>query len=204
MSLSDVIARSRANKVEPLPLNLGEKAVARTFSVDVFKCRNQLLTDSLMSRMHGSEVGRTMQALPTTPCIPNLAIRKLRAKLILEEALETIAGLGLDVNVKDHNGCEASVDGGGLSFVESIIKPNLIEIFDGLCDLEVVGKGTASACGIALQPGYERTCGNNLLKFAPGHSFNAAGKLVKPPNHPKTDLRSILLEQGADPADLGE
>ncbi len=178
--------------------------MARTYSVDVFKCRSQLLVDSLMARCHGGEQGRTMQALPTAPCIPNLAIRKLRAKLILEEALETIAGLGIDVSARDNNGYEAQVDGAGLTFTESLIKPNLIEIFDGLCDLEVVGKGTASACGIALQPGFERTSGNNLLKFAPGHSFNAAGKLVKPPNHPKTDLRSILLEQGADPADLGE
>jgi hypothetical protein len=174
-----------------------------TFSVDVYKDRNQLLVDSMMARMHASETGRTMQNLPTKPCIPSYAIRALRAKLILEEALETIAGLGVAVyadgsleskhGVVVHDKC--------LNYVEEG-KPNLIEIFDGCCDLEVVVKGCASACGIALQPGFERTAGNNLLKFAPGHSFNSSGKLVKPPSHPKTDLSSLLLAQGADPADL--
>ncbi len=205
MSLIDVILRQRAIKAQ-IDESSGKSTkeatvMARNFSNDVFKDRNQLLVDSLMARMHGSETGRTMQALPTAPCIPNLAIRKLRAKLILEEALETITGLGINLVAKD-SGIDLKICDADLHYEESETKPNLIEIFDGCCDLEVVVKGCASACGIALQPGFERTCGNNLLKFAPGHSFNAAGKLVKPTNHPKTDLRSLLLEQGANPEDL--
>lgn len=80
------------------------------------------------------------QETPEKPCIPSLEIRKLRAKLILEEALETVAALGF------------VTDDGHL--VEDLLsvadeqEPNLVEIADGCEDLKVVTEGTLIACGL--------------------------------------------------------
>jgi len=76
------------------------------------------------------------QETPDKPTIPSLKIRKLRAKLILEEALEEIDALGLCVE-------------GQCDIVESNIEPDLVLIADGLADSHYVGYlGTAIACGI--------------------------------------------------------
>lgn len=99
------------------------------------------------------------QDAPDKPIIPSLEIRKLRAKLILEEALETIVyGLGIywlkqgrDYNfdladilaVLNHN--EAKFED------QEEIKPNLELIADGCSDLKVVTYGTLVACGLIKQ-----------------------------------------------------
>lgn len=100
------------------------------------------------------------QDCPTQPIIPPLEIRKLRAKLILEEALETINALGfrlicerklttLGLTREDYNSMfqlvswQMDLDLNRLS----IIEPNLIDIIDGCEDLKVVIEGTLVACG---------------------------------------------------------
>lgn len=178
--------------------------MSATASSDVFKCRNQLLVEKFMARMHYHPIGAEKQQLPVRPTIPSLDIRKLRAALLLEEALETIAAMGLSVSLDmvalesgDH-----TLEMEHVHFVESGI-PNLKEVLDGCADVQVVTYGLCAAHGIALQPGFEEIAGNNLLKFAPGHSFNERGKLCKPSNHPLPDTRGILLTQGASPSDLG-
>ena len=87
-----------------------------------------------------SQVKEFMQVFgkeaPDKPTIPSLKIRMLRAKLILEEALEEIDALGLCVE-------------GQCDIVESNIEPDLVLIADGLADSHYVGYlGTAIACGI--------------------------------------------------------
>jgi predicted HAD superfamily Cof-like phosphohydrolase len=97
------------------------------------------------------------QERPPAPIIPSLAVRKLRAKLILEEALETIKALGFVVGISNpryedyqyigdswDDICERNIR------LEELHEPNLVEILDGLCDLDYVGtSGTAIACGIS-------------------------------------------------------
>ncbi len=93
------------------------------------------------------------QEVPAKPCIPSLDIRKLRAKLILEEALETIDALGFNIVKNSSRGKrwnewipETVKD---LSVEESSKEPNLTSLIDGLCDLDYVSRcGTAIACGI--------------------------------------------------------
>lgn len=162
------------------------------------KSKRQLMVEVFMAKMRSD-----MQSIPTAPCIPSLEKRKLRASLMLEECLETIReGLGLGVFVK---GTEDEIK--EVEFVEDCSKqPNLIQIADGLMDQGVVNDGTGSTCGIALEPLELIVSANNLMKFAPGHSFNGMGKLIKPPNHP-TPYEAIyyeLLAQGADGEKLAE
>jgi predicted HAD superfamily Cof-like phosphohydrolase len=161
------------------------------------KSRNQLLVELFMAHCHAHPVGLNMHALPVSPSIPSLEARKLSARLMLEECMETIQkGLGLDI-VDVHG----ALDFGRLGFEEKCT-PNLVEVADGLADQEVVNLGTAARCGLAHQPIFEIVAQNNLLKFAEGHRFNAVGKLIKPPNHPVPTglIVDSLLRQGASPS----
>ena len=165
-------------------------------SNDALKSKSQLLVELLMAKMNNKT-----QSIPTRPTVPSDDVCRLRASLMLEEVLETIHALGVDVTVGSYaDGSQKSVDIKSLSF-HNVAKPDLIEIADGLGDLDVVGPcGTASACGIAMEPIKYAIDANNLLKFAPGHKFREDGKLIKPANHPDVhdEICRLLIEQGAD------
>jgi len=110
------------------------------------------------------------QETPEKSYVPSLEIRKLRAKLILEEALETIEGLGFNIALKDtitHEICNRDS-----RFIEAIIvdsdyhKPNLEAIADGLADLHYVGYcGTAVACGLDMEPIFKEVHRSNKSKL---------------------------------------
>lgn len=161
------------------------------------KSRNQLWVELFMARMNNPK-----QPLPVFPTKPRDEVLLLRARLLLEETLETIEALGVrvtlhspgDVMVGDPGNYEP-VDMRAICFAV-VDEPDLIEIADGCADIEVVMLGTAASCGIAHQPIYEEVCENNLLKFAPGHVIDDGGKLIKPPNHPKPAIQRLLEQQG--------
>ena len=148
---------------------------------------------------HQKRVDRFMelaeQNLPLSPSIPSEETRKLRAKLIFEECLETIDALGVSLTTgagafainKDAN-IEYTVDH----------DPDLIEIADGCADVMVVTTGTLSACGIddiELQTIVDE---NNLAKFGPGGHRREDGKWVKPPGHIPPDIRKVIENQRKD------
>lgn len=94
------------------------------------------------------------QEVPDKPTIPSLEVRKLRAKLILEEALETVIhGLGISEIVDDYGYvCDLEellkdLNRDGVMFSSSV-EPSLTEIADGCADLMVVTLGTKAACGL--------------------------------------------------------
>ena len=134
--------------------------------------------------------------MPTKPTIPSLEVRILRARLMLEECLETIEnGLGLSIWVDE----DFIISMKDLTFHERITgaqirEPNLVEIADGLADQEVVNLGTAIACGLNMQPFFDEVMNNNFLKLERG-TIDEYGKLIKPEDHPKPDIEKILKEQ---------
>lgn len=139
------------------------------------------------------------QELPGDPCIPSEEVRLLRARLIMEEALETIRALGFNPHFIDGSGYWDYLD--HQIVMESIQfeldrDADLIEIADGCADLSVVTVGTLSACGIDDEPLLESVDRNNLDKFGPGHSIRKDGKLVKPPGHKPPDIAGVLRKQG--------
>lgn len=135
----------------------------------------------------------TRQALLPQPGVPNDATRVLRAQLILEEALETIAALGVEVRVVPDQ-----LPTGGISNTQHVVlratkrchECRLEDIVDGLCDLQYVAVGTLMSCGVPDVPVQEEVNECNELKF-PQHELvrvNAEGKFLKPdgwvpPNH---------------------
>lgn len=132
------------------------------------------------------------QQIPEKPTIPSLEVRKLRASLVLEEAIELINGLGFCLRDKINDGPVLTID--NFEYVESI-KPNLEKIADGVADVSVVSIGTLTACGIEDQEIIEEVDNNNLAKFGPGHSKRADGKLIKPPSHKPPQIKEILSRQ---------
>ena len=154
--------------------------------------------------------GIPSQDTPAIPLTPAPSVRELRARLILEEALETINAMGVTVIF---DGC-ASTDipeGGQFSTLlnrpsEGWVAPHafkaedkcdIVEVVDGCCDIKVVTTGTLTAFGVADDAVQFETDSNNLRKFAEGHTIREDGKLVKPPNHPNPRIRELLISQGA-------
>lgn len=144
------------------------------------------MKESIMKSEHYKSVESFMilarQDVPESPCVPWVEVRRLRAKLILEEALETVEALGFMAYVGEEHHVHLEHDG----------EPNLIEIIDGCCDVSVVTTGTLIACGVPDLPFLNAVNQNNLDKFGPGHSYREDGKLIKPPGHRKPDIQSIL------------
>src|SRR3990167_702990 len=148
-------------------------------------------------KMVRSFMKKAKQKLPEKPTIPNLKTRKLRAKLMLEEVLETInKGLGLVVMQKTglpKGNFFVNID--DTVFLD-VKKPDLVELADGLGDLHVVAYcGTANACGIDMQPVFEAIHVANMKKFGPGSSIREDGKQLKPPGWQHPDIKSIIGKQ---------
>lgn len=125
------------------------------------------------------------QEIPDTYRIPDEATRLLRARLILEEAVETIEGLGFSVCYKD---TEKKIGIHTASF-EPSFDPDLEKIIDGCCDVQYVAVGTMLCCGAPDNIHMEIVNAANNAKFPGGEAItDANGKFQKPegwnpPNH---------------------
>ena len=148
--------------------------------------------------MHQFRVAKFMslarQELPYVPMVPVESIRRLRAALILEEALETVKALGFDAHV---------FPGGNNKHIVQLHPHDqgcdIVEVIDGCCDVAVVTTGTLCAFGVGDCTPQLLVDQNNLDKFGPGHSYRADGKLIKPPDHKPPALMSELVRQGYCP-----
>ena len=122
------------------------------------------------------------QDAPDEPFEPSLGVRKLRAKLILEEALETIEALGFTAYEVD-----GEID---TRYTHNF---NAIKVIDGCCDISVVTIGTLIACGVPDLPFLEEVDNNNLSKVQNG-TIRGDGKLIKHPDHKPPRIKEILAE----------
>lgn len=134
------------------------------------------------------------QDVPLVPTVPNPEIRLARAKLILEEALETVEALGVSVMAQVDGDDIAFVTGGEFSYHDAGEEEfNMLEVIDGVCDSRVVNTGTLFALGIHNAEDFQSEVDqNNLDKFAPGGYKNADGKWIKPTSHRPPNLAQYL------------
>lgn len=151
------------------------------------KTQHQKRVEALMKKAR--------QEVPDSVKLPSENVLKLRASLILEEALETIRALG--VTVLNRSGGDSVTDCAMSDFFLSCdpSRADLVEIADGCADLSVVTTGTLSACGIDDKELLQEVDKNNLAKFGPGHSYREDGKLIKPPNHQKPNIAAIIYKK---------
>lgn len=137
------------------------------------------------------------QGVPLRPGIPSSPVRMLRAKLILEEALETIEALGFHARCLGQSD-RIRIDDVVMDWSDKngkAITPDLVGIADGCADISVVTIGTLSACGIDAQPIIEAIDESNLAKFTGDAHRREDGKWQKPTGWKAPDIAGILREQ---------
>ncbi|MFQ5570917.1 MAG: hypothetical protein ACE5G0_14650 [Rhodothermales bacterium] len=136
------------------------------------------------------------QATPSTPTVPDEETRILRAKLILEEALETVRALGVGVRLAEGHGPEGVVSAEESDLAFYIDGEADIEwVVDGCADISVVTIGTLIAFGIDDEPILEEVDRANLRKFGPGGYMREDGKWMKPPDWTPPDIMGVLARQ---------
>lgn len=138
------------------------------------------------------------QAVPDKPCIPSEEVRLLRAKLIFEEAMETIHALGVLVRplgeVHAINNLRVVFE--TVTAIGQPLVPDLEQIADGCADISVVTIGTLSACGITDAALLAEVDASNLRKFGPGGYRRDDGKWMKPKDwEPPNILKAIGVEE---------
>lgn len=123
--------------------------------------------------------------------IPPKEERILRSKLILEEAMEQVEGLGVSL-MYNHDDCHPYF------LTEDVIsfKDNgdydAQKVLDAFCDINVINTGTAITCKfseILLDKSQEAVDNNNLSKLdgPDGPIFREDGKLLKPDGYVSVD-----------------
>ena len=154
--------------------------------------------------MHGFD-----QAVPDKPTLPDETVRVLRARLIMEEALETIQdGLRVEVTTYKHKFRSDDVEPVELDFDELSFEAkdgpaDLVELADGCADVSVVTIGTLSAFGIKDKPLLEEVDHNNLAKLEGGPVVDEHGKGQKPEGHKGPDVAGVLVKQDWVPSPPG-
>jgi len=155
------------------------------------------------------------------PALPDADTRLLRAKLIFEEAMETINGLGVQIVFGEHD-CAASgpVTGESQGAINFPAKggregrtashryvdvgddhASLVEVVDGVCDCSVVGVGTLVACRVPDVAAIQMVDEHNLSKFGEGGYRRDDGKWIKPPGLRPPDIGDLLLKMESEWAD---
>lgn len=132
---------------------------------------------------------------PQVPTIPSLEVRILRAKLMLEECLETISkGLGLAPFIQYESDDPAyKFDFDDINFNE-IHSGNLVEIADGCADLKYVTYGTELACGIDGATVFDEVHASNMTKFLDAPHEHGK-KVQKGPSFRPPDIEGVLEAQ---------
>jgi len=175
----------------------------------IFRMRQRLVSDNMANML---------QDTPKRVFIPGKDVLVLRAKLMLEEVLETIAGLGVTVRLAD--GTEICKAANFQMIADKSV--NIYEVVDGLADLDYVGPcGTAVAFGVDLGPIFMEVHRSNMTKCwtdeevaslqrdfkgkiweAPNPTdgrkwvvLNEDGKYIKSPSYSPADIKTVLSYQ---------
>lgn len=141
------------------------------------------------------------QEVPSVPTMPDEATRVLRARLIMEECLETIQdGLRVRVGEGDKQ-IDSDLYFDSLVFEAMDGPADMIELADGVADVSVVSIGTLSACGIKDQALLEEVDANNQGKIDTA-KVDEFGKFIKHPDHQPPDIFGVLVTQGWTPSPM--
>lgn len=166
--------------------------------------------------MNGYRNMAQMSLLPSRPTIPPGKMIEAQARIILEEFLEVMEACGCTLHltsaaIAERAGVNPDCVDTELPLIRGEItvewdgdpvtgethrKLDIAEVAKELADLSVVTTGMFAEFGIADTPILDAVDTNNLAKLAPGCYLDENRKLRKPPNHPKPDIKTILVSQG--------
>ena len=131
------------------------------------------------------------QTVRLKPDIPSADERVLRAKLILEEAIETCHALGVTMTY-DGNG--QLVGDGDVRFMDYPDGIDIVEAVDGCCDVMVVTLGTLSSLGVGDVHVMNAVLDANDKKMT--GPIRDDGKRLKPEGWEPPDIKGELKRQG--------
>jgi predicted HAD superfamily Cof-like phosphohydrolase len=137
--------------------------------------------------MFAHKMGFTLPDQPIVSLSDNT--RELLAALILEEVYELV-WRGLKVRCLVDKGKDGKIN--VATKVEMKETIDIEEIVDGVCDVKFVATKILCLLGVPDEPFQREVDMNNLMKFAEGHHFSESGKLKKPADHPKPNIRKLL------------
>lgn len=181
------------------------------------------MTDRPISSFEMTRLFHKKMELPVhySPREPTMEERVLRAKLLLEECVETIEqGLGVEISIDLREIAKAGARSCGKFLV---IRPDYrtpydpVETLDGLADVKVIANGTAVQFGLPLPEADEEVFESNMSKldeegrpivnhcticFGLGTDSECnhelldpsqpVGKILKGPNFRKPNIKAIL------------
>lgn len=125
----------------------------------------------------------------------------LRAKLLVEEALEFATAAGIRVSVGASGDWEVErtpsdsknpLPAGIVALNPDVGEPNWAEMIDALCDILYVTFGAAVAMGTNLDPFFDLVHRANMLKST--GPVQADGKRLKPEGWQPPDIQGMLDE----------
>lgn len=126
---------------------------------------------------------------------PEMRAAELRARLILEEAVETAVGIvgknkAFDLFWDEIDSPKFN------SFGPEDDRGDMVEAVDGLCDLLYVVLGAFDAFGIDAEPFFQIVHEANMTKL--GGPKDEHGKALKPPGFvpPQERIRELLVKLG--------
>lgn len=165
------------------PTCKGEKRTQGQWcSWDCEECGGDGLDTAMSDTMHSNvfTARASGQYIPAERyTMPDHDTRLLRARLILEEAVETIKGLGFSIwAYYDHIGQAYGV------MDDEVYTPDLEQIIDGCCDVQYVTTGTLVACGVPDEVHIAEVTAANARKYPGGVAVphpTIPGKMGKPP-----------------------
>ena len=107
------------------------------------------------------------QPVKESPEMPDEKTRLLRARLVLEEALEFVKACGCTVTLSKASDKSAAVIDDISVVVDSSGTPDLTEYVDGCVDQLVVTYGALNAAGIQVEPAWDEVQRSNMSKAWP-------------------------------------
>lgn len=131
------------------------------------------------------------QNVRSKPEAPSKEERILRVKLLLEEVLEFAEASGVDVTSGTFLYENDTISIKDLKFWADDYS-DLVAVADGLADIRYVMNGAGCSYGMDLEKIGNVVHENNMLKIKNG-TFGPDGKLIKPKDHPKPDIQSVLF-----------
>lgn len=159
------------------------------------------LQDTAVIREFMEAFGQKVHTIPTED-VPD-EVRLLRGRLVLEEAFELAAALGLKVSLSEDTD-PVVVDPKKMTVeLDEDAEMDMVETADAVADIVVVTKGTALALGIPVDAILLEEVGpSNMAKLGPdGKPILREGdnKVLKPEGWQPPNIPRVLEKAGWDP-----
>ena len=142
--------------------------------------------------------GQTVRPTPTSDITHEE--RLLRARLVLEEAIELADALGVIITLPE--GSDGILRAKTFeTHLDEFAEVDLVEALDAIVDITYVNKGTASTLGLNPDSAFEAVHFSNMAKVGPDELVvrdPKTGKILKPEGWvpPTQALRDLIVAAG--------